>query len=96
MKLTHRCRILQPTLPVETFGVIAELLAGVHALKTLASLSTASHAIHDVTLPVLYETVLCDRSSDSIWPLRLPREIFPEGYRFTKSVHDFLTQHLPM
>jgi hypothetical protein len=45
-------------LPMELIIIIAEFLAGSHALKSLASLNVANQEIHEELLPILYETLV--------------------------------------
>jgi hypothetical protein len=78
------------------WGIIAELLGGKCALKTLASVNVINHDIHEMTLPVLYETVLFDNLDNTVpfdnalnamvaaERFASPDVKLPGGYRFTR------------
>jgi hypothetical protein len=77
----------QPSLPSEVWGVVAEVLAGDCALRTLANVNVINHDIHEETLPVLYETVFLDRwkVDDTLLDhFRHRDKAVPGGYRFTR------------
>lgn len=58
-------------LPIKILGIVAEHLIGQHAFGTAASLNRISRKVHHETLPVLYETLLLDRSQwESGWEPR--------------------------
>jgi hypothetical protein len=69
----------RPQLPTELVAVIAEFLAGDLALGSLAQLNLTTRAIHQETLPVLFETVTFDKK----WWLK-KREI--KGWKWIKCV----------
>jgi hypothetical protein len=66
-------------LPTELVVVIAEFLAGDLALGSLAQLNLATRAIHEETLPVLFETVAFEKK----WWLK-KREM--KGWKWIKCV----------
>jgi hypothetical protein len=46
--------------PAELLVIVSEFLAGDLCFGTIASLNAASWAVHEETLPVLYETTIWD------------------------------------
>jgi hypothetical protein len=70
---------------VDVLGVVAEFLAGDHAFGTLANLSIASHVTREVTLSVLYETLLLDNAKN-LAHYRKRTFPIPAGFRYTKYV----------
>jgi hypothetical protein len=66
-------------------GVVAEFLAGAHAFGTLASLNIASHNVHELTLPILYETLLLD-DFENLTYYRERNCSIPAGCLYTRSV----------
>ena len=82
-----RFLVLQPELPHDVFGIIAEFLAGSHELGTLANLNVANHGMYDETLPVLYETVVQDRRRTyECLRLLFNDAPLPKRFTFTKCV----------
>ncbi|KAI5449534.1 hypothetical protein NCC49_004597 [Naganishia albida] len=72
-----------PQLPVKIYAVIAEHLIGQHAFRTTASLNAVSRAVHEETLPILYETFFVDEYEETI-PEESRGVYLPDGIRFTK------------
>lgn len=70
---------------MDVLGVVAEFLAGAHAFGTLASLNIASHDVHELTLPILYETLLLD-DFGSLAHCRERNCPIPAGFLYTRSV----------
>jgi hypothetical protein len=74
----------QVSLPSDIITVIAEHLAGLSSFGSLASLNIANHETRDVTLPVLYETLLLDRMDRDTLTKLLESQDPPERFRHTK------------
>jgi hypothetical protein len=70
-------------LPTELIVTIAEFLAGSFAFGSLAQLNLASHAIHEETLPVLYETMTWDHKPERHWWDDHEVEL-PKAWRYCK------------
>lgn len=73
-----------PRLPTELIVTIAELLAGDLALGSVAKLNLACRAIHQETLPVLFDTVVWGKTNSQWWIHRQGRE--PKGWKWTRFV----------
>mgnify|MGYP006876502005 CR=1 FL=1 len=50
--------------------LIADMLASAHLYRTLATFGLASRALNQDITPILYGTMLCDRSWRMDWELR--------------------------
>jgi hypothetical protein len=72
-----------PQLPVEIFGVIAEHLIGQHAFGSTANLNRISRAVHQETLPVLYESFFVGEYGETATGKEREGHL-PENVKYTK------------
>jgi hypothetical protein len=70
-----------PQLPTELIVVIGEFLAGSFAYGSLANLNAATRAVHEETLPVLFDTVVWD--DDKKWWIHEKGRV-PDGWKYTR------------
>lgn len=70
-----------PQLPTELIVTIAEFLAGSFAYGSLAKLNLATRAVHEETLPVLFDTVVWE--TNRRWWIHEGGHV-PRGLRYTR------------
>lgn len=68
-------------LPIELIISISEYLAGSHCYRSLAPLNVVSRAVHEETLPVMFETLIWD-TREKWWILDRGR--VPQGWGYVK------------
>ncbi|KAJ9116299.1 hypothetical protein QFC22_004739 [Naganishia vaughanmartiniae] len=68
-------------LPTDVFAVVAEILVGDRDLHTICQLNLASRHMHEVTLPVLYETLIF--ADENAFELSA-QFTNPKGWRYVK------------